>query len=120
MRCFKILLFFLLITLLLYSCQKNVNREKAQELYQMGRQVLLYDASLIDLGDNRADKTASYFEQAIALDSTFAPAYAALAYPMAVIKAREMSRADAFREAKKMVDKALTLDPTLCDAYVAM
>jgi len=50
-------------------------------------------------------------EQAIARDSTYAPAYAGLA----LISAFELDKI----RAQQMVDRALRLDPNLADAYVA-
>ena len=52
-----------------------------------------------------------YLEQAIERDSTYAPAYAGLAFIYAFL-------ADKTR-ARQMVDRALRLDPNLADAHVA-
>ena len=52
-----------------------------------------------------------YFAAAIAKDSTFAPAYAALAFEYAFSDAAE---------ARRLVNKALTLDPTLAEAHMAL
>ena len=54
---------------------------------------------------------AEYFAAAIARDSTFAPPYAALAFEYAFSDGAE---------ARRLVNKALTLDPTLAEAYMAL
>ncbi|HKP16474.1 MAG TPA: protein kinase [Gemmatimonadaceae bacterium] len=55
---------------------------------------------------------AQYFAAAISKDSTFAPAYAALAF--------EYSMNGDQREARRLVSKALALDPTLAEAHMAL
>jgi len=55
---------------------------------------------------------AAYFAAAIAKDSTFAPAYAALAF--------EYSFSGDEVQARRLVNKALALDPTLAEAHMAL
>ena len=63
-------------------------------------------------GGPRDRAPAEYFADAIARDSTFAPAYAALAF--------ERAFSGNGAEARRLVTKALTLDPTLAEAHMAL
>jgi TolB-like protein/Tfp pilus assembly protein PilF len=69
-------------------------------------------------GTSRAVK---HFENAIALDSTFALAYSGLAschISRASTHASEINALDALALVKPLVDKALSLDPNLSDAHI--
>ena len=67
-----------------------------------------------------SEAAVPYFERAIALDPTFAPAYASLydARMQAADKRREDMRL-ARQRYRHLIDRALTLDPTLGAAYLA-
>lgn len=62
-----------------------------------------------------------YFQQAIATDPTYAPAYAGLAdcYNMQVIYGIELPK-DAFPKAKEAATKALEIDDTLAEAHTSL
>lgn len=64
-------------------------------------------------------KAIELFEQTIAIDSTFAPAYAWLgaAYITLGSWAGDLSRAEAYPKSKYYLDKALSLDPHLAKAH---
>lgn len=115
-------LVFLLFCLLVYSCQQPSSRDKAHELYLKGRQILLYDRTEVAAGENYYAKAAEYFEQAIAIDPTYAPAHANLAYPSAVknINIKKMPQDEAGIIARQTAEKAIALDPNLSDGYVAL
>ena len=63
-------------------------------------------------GGPQGQSPAEYFAAAIARDSTFAPAYAALAF--------ELSFSGDGAQARSLVDKALMLDPTLAEAHMSL
>jgi tetratricopeptide (TPR) repeat protein len=63
-------------------------------------------------GGPRDRTPAEYFAEAIARDSTFAPAYAALAF--------ERAFAGNGAEARTLVNKSLALDATLAEAHMAL
>jgi tetratricopeptide (TPR) repeat protein len=63
-------------------------------------------------GGSPGHAAAEYFAAALAKDSTFAPAYAALAF--------EYSFSGDEAEARRLVNKALALDPTLAEAQMAL
>lgn len=62
-----------------------------------------------------------YFQQAIAIDSSYAPAYAGLAdcYNMQVIYGIQQPK-DAFPKAKEAATKALEIDETLAEAHTSL
>jgi DNA-binding SARP family transcriptional activator/TolB-like protein/Flp pilus assembly protein TadD len=65
-------------------------------------------------------RSIAFYRQAIALDSTYAAAYAGLADAW-VIRGHEYGAApDAFPQARAMAHKALELDKELADAYVVL
>ena len=64
-----------------------------------------------------------YLEKAIALDSNYARAYAALANSyigLATIFAAEMNAIEALEKGKPFIDKALALVPNLCEAQMTL
>jgi len=75
------------------------------DLYLRGRQ------AQID-GVMAQHRTIPFFEQAIAIDSSFAPAQAALAIELAIAGRAE--------EAKRLAERAIGLDPSLSEARVAL
>ena len=62
------------------------------------------------------ERAAGYFEQSIAIDASFAPAHARLAFSYAL--QWDLSP-DAMATAREAVETALRLDPSLSEAYVA-
>lgn len=77
---------------------------KAFNTYLTGR------SYLSRFGSQGLQQATRYFEQAIAADSQFAPAYAALA-------SAYMSQPGKLAQARVVLDRALTLDPELAAAY---
>lgn len=62
-----------------------------------------------------------YFDQAIALDSSYARAWAGLADAYSLLPAfGDVSSGDAFPKAKLAVQRALALDSTLAEAYTSL
>ncbi|MEX2271694.1 MAG: winged helix-turn-helix domain-containing protein [Vicinamibacterales bacterium] len=63
-----------------------------------------------------------YFDQAIALDSSFALAYTGLAdaYSMLANDGNQLSRDEGYAQAKRMAEQALAIDPGLSEAYAAL
>jgi DNA-binding SARP family transcriptional activator/cytochrome c-type biogenesis protein CcmH/NrfG len=80
---------------------------KAFELYTKGAQARYRTTGPQDLA-----KAANYFKGAIVQDSTYAPAYAGLAFLYA-------TTGDEAR-ARQFADKALALDPTLPEAHMVL
>ena len=78
---------------------------EAFDLYLRGRQ------AQID-GAMAHHRTIPFFEQAIAIDSSFAPAQAALAI--------ELATAGRAEEAKRLAERAIGLNPSLSEARVAL
>jgi TolB-like protein/DNA-binding winged helix-turn-helix (wHTH) protein len=67
------------------------------------------------------NNAASYFEQAIAKDGGYAPAYAGLSNCYALLNGySETPREDFASRAKSSAERALQLDPTLAEAHVAL
>jgi serine/threonine-protein kinase len=63
----------------------------------------------------------AYFDQAIALDSNYARAWAGLADAYSLLPAfGDVSSGDAFPKAKRAVQRALALDTTLAEAYTSL
>ena len=66
-------------------------------------------------------KAIAYFDQAIALDSNYARAWAGLADAYSLLPAfGDVPTADAFANAKRCVQRALALDSTLAEAYTSL
>ncbi|MEO7962786.1 MAG: protein kinase [Gemmatimonadaceae bacterium] len=88
---------------------------RAYELFLKGRR-LLYRFTPEDL-----DRSIGYFEQAIAIDSSYALAYAWLsnAHALLVVMAGRPPREEMTR-AIDCAEKAVALDPALSDAYWAL
>ena len=86
----------------------------AYDLYLQGR----YYAQHLNKPDN--DRAISLFEQAIAEDPEFAPAYAAIAYEYRT-RGTELDRKDDIARQKAFVatQKCLELDPGMADCYTA-
>lgn len=95
--------------------QKTTDDTEAYDLYLKG----LYECRTYTR--NGIQQSMNYFEQAIALDSGFALAYAGLAESYilrASIFVAESSPMDAMPLAKPLLDKALALDPDLIEAHL--
>jgi TolB-like protein/DNA-binding winged helix-turn-helix (wHTH) protein/Tfp pilus assembly protein PilF len=92
----------------------RVNSE-AYDLYLRGT----YSLNKRNLED--LTNAESYFEQAIAKDSGYAPAYAGLSYCYALLNGySETPREDFANRAKSSAERALQLDPSLAEAHVAL
>jgi TolB-like protein/DNA-binding winged helix-turn-helix (wHTH) protein len=88
---------------------------EAAEAYLRGR---------FELGQNQSavpDAARAYFERTIALDPSYAPAYAGLAdFYRARAVAEDKGSEQAWRLAEQNADKALALDSDSAEAHVAM
>lgn len=65
-------------------------------------------------------RSVEFYRQAIALDSTFAPAYAGLADVSLILGHEEGASTDAFPRARAVARRALELDGALGDAYAVL
>lgn len=68
------------------------------------------------------DKSIEYNQQAVALDSSFAPSYAYLALAMIwkINLTGTFSDVNVIREAKELANRSVTLDPNLAEGYSAL
>ncbi len=93
---------------------RPTENSEAHELYLRGRYFF---------GKREADnlkRAIDYFNQAIAKDPNYAPAYAGLADSYAILsESPHESRADALNKARVAADKALALDNKLAEAHVS-
>ncbi len=82
----------------------------------------LYLKGLYTYKERNYDKSIEYNQEAVALDSSFAPSYALLALAM-IWKINETgtySEINVIREAKELADQSVTLDPNLAEGYSAL
>lgn len=91
---------------------KPTDNAAAYDLYLRGRAIL-------DNGATQQRQAASYFEQAVALDTTFADAWARLATAMARVYGNGNRDPAAARRAGEAVDRALALAPNHALSHVA-
>jgi TolB-like protein len=93
----------------------NTNME-AYQLYLKAR------ALIHSLGPEEARQAAALFEQVIAKDSSFAPAYAGIADAWAAMSVNYagVPVEEAFDRMRPAADRALQLDPLLAEAHAAM
>ncbi len=105
------------------SLQASLQQE-GTELATIARNKDAYDLYLQGLyffnkrGEGVAKGLAS-LKQSIALDSSFAPAYSALAGCYAILaQTRAMPSQEGIRESKKWADKAIALDPHAAQAFL--
>jgi TolB-like protein/AraC-like DNA-binding protein/Tfp pilus assembly protein PilF len=95
----------------------DTKNEKAYDLYLKG----VYEyRTYTNQGTHRA---IELFSQAIALDSSYARAYAFLANSyigLATIFGAELGAIEALEKGKTLIDKALVLDPALDEAHMLM
>ena len=93
---------------------RPTENSEAHELYLRGRYFF---------GKRGADnlkRAIDYFNQAIARDPNYAPAYAGIADSYAILsESPHESRADALNKARVAAEKALSLDNKLADAHVS-
>jgi serine/threonine protein kinase/TolB-like protein/tetratricopeptide (TPR) repeat protein len=87
---------------------------EAYDLYLRG-------SYLLERRGGGVSKAVDYFERAISEDSTFARAYAGLAYALELLPNYAATRPQAVeRRATEAARHALALDPTLAEAYTAL
>ncbi len=97
--------------------QPRTTNLKAQEAYLQGEHHLNNYGRGYD--DSELKKAAEYFQEAINEDPSFAPAYVRLAE--AFDAQSEMQRqSEAMPREKAIAEKALSLDPNLSDAHLAL
>ncbi|HLZ46022.1 MAG TPA: protein kinase [Gemmatimonadales bacterium] len=90
---------------------------EAYDLYMKGRWFWNQRGS----GPAPLHRAVDYFNQAIALDSSYARAWAGLADAYSLLPAfGDVPPADAFAKAKRAVQRALALDSTLAEAYTSL
>lgn len=82
----------------------------------------LYLKGLYTYKEDKFDESIEYNQQAIALDSSFAPSYAflALAKIWKINRAGTYFDAKAIREAKEVAHRSVALDPDLAEGYSAI
>jgi len=66
------------------------------------------------------EQAVSYFEQAIAVDKQYAPAYVGLADSYDLMSLGSMPAQEAFQRAKSAAQQALSVDPSAAEAYNAL
>ncbi|MBA7608389.1 MAG: tetratricopeptide repeat protein [Calditrichaeota bacterium] len=111
----------LLLIALLGGCavQKSAARLEAEALYKKGLDIYYYEQPPTEEGLNFSAQAAELFGQAIAADSTYAPAYASLAIPIARATGyKGMSSDERNTMSTWAAEKALELDPDLSMAHV--
>ena len=97
-----------------FSRNMTTNTE-AYELYLKGR--YLWNQRKVP----EMKQAVPYFEQAIALDPNYAPAYAGLADAYSMLaNGNGMARFEGYAKAREMAQKALEIDPTLSEAFSAL
>jgi TolB-like protein/Tfp pilus assembly protein PilF len=94
--------------------QRPTQEAEAYDLYARGRYFWLHG-----LFASRAlfERSRTYFEQAIAADSTFAPAWVGLAEYNGASAGQGFLPIDAWAKADTLTRRALALDPNLAEAY---
>ncbi len=82
----------------------------------------LYLKGLHTYKEQNYDKSIEYNQQAVALDSLFAPsnAFLALAKIWNINRAGSYTDANDIREAKELANRSVTLDPNLAEGYSAL
>ncbi len=86
----------------------------AYELYLLGRKFREKETS------ESLQQAVAYFEQAIAKDPNFAPAYAELVVPYFLLELRTWGKARTESKARQAATKALELDNTIAEAHTAL
>jgi len=87
---------------------------EAYELYLLGRKFRKQET------DESLQQAVAYFEQAIAKDPNFAPAYAELVVPYFFLEYPTLSKGRAESKARQAAIKALELDNTIAEAHTAL
>jgi DNA-binding winged helix-turn-helix (wHTH) protein/TolB-like protein/Tfp pilus assembly protein PilF len=91
---------------------RGTNSEEAYRLYQQG--MLLMDKRRPE----NSKKAREYFEQAVSLDSNYAKAWAGIAHAIRASGRNDPDRVH--QELLEAANKALAIDPSTSDAYVAL
>ena len=115
----KVLAIAALVLVVCVSCQTDSARKQAEELTNKGWDIFQHPGQHVEPGEELIPKVIVYFEQAVALDSSYAPALAGLAYRYIPAKNKELGREKAIARAKYFVEKAIQIDPNISIAYVA-
>ena len=98
------------------SPTKGADNIEAYTLYLKGQYMALNNWT-----KDAHEQSISFYEQALAIDPDYAPAYAGLAHVLnkgTLIRAVQPS--EAHPKAKEMAERALALDPNLADAWYAL
>jgi adenylate cyclase len=118
-----------------FAIQDEISRSIVNELrLKLGRgqrryntnleayQLYLKARALVPLGPNDSREAIALFEQVIAKDSAFAPAYAGIADAWAVMSQSYagVPVEEAFAQMRPVAERALQLDPLLSEAHSAM
>lgn len=110
----------ILIAMLGCASQKSAARQEAETLHKKGLEIQFYEQPPTESGRNFRAQAAEVYEQAIAADSTYAPAYASLAVPVFITSNyKGMSDAERIEMVTWAIEKALELDPDLSMPHVA-
>jgi eukaryotic-like serine/threonine-protein kinase len=94
--------------------KRSTDNPEAYQLYLKGR---YFTAKFTREGSNKA---IGYFQQAIAIDPSYAPAYAGLANDYLLAADWFMSPKEAMPKARDAVQKALKLDDRLAEAHTSL
>ena len=97
--------------------RRTTDNPEAYDLYTKGRWFWNQRGG----GAAPLHRAIDFFEQAIALDSNYARAWAGLADVYSLLPAfGDLPPADAFGKAKQAAQRALALDSTLAEAYISL
>ncbi|UCH63398.1 MAG: tetratricopeptide repeat protein [Fidelibacterota bacterium] len=102
------------------SNHQDMARQEAEALFLQGLEARFYTQPMAEGSQNKFLVPTAILEQAIAADSTFAPAYAYLVIPLYfAVGYKGLSNEGRRNLAISMMEKALELDPDLAAAHVA-
>jgi TolB-like protein/Flp pilus assembly protein TadD len=94
-------------------------KESEQETNPEAYNAFLLGKHLFDLrGKENFEEAATYYQKALSIDSTYAPAWVGLASTHSVLANNGiMPMINGYRKARQEVEKALKLDPNLAEAF---